>query len=42
MELYRNIAAAFNNGARIRVSKFSDRGYCNGALIHKNSWQHLN
>jgi len=42
MEYYRTIAAAFNNGARIRVSKFGHHSHCNGAYMHKNSWQHLN
>jgi hypothetical protein len=42
MVIYRNIVAAFNNGARIKVFKYADRGYCNGAMINKNSWQHLN
>ncbi len=42
MEYFRTIAAAFNNGARIRVTKFGHLSYCNDASMNKNSWQHLN
>jgi hypothetical protein len=42
MEYFKTIAAAFNNGARIRVTKYGHNSYCNGAYMNKNSWQHLN
>ena len=42
MEYFRTIAAAYNNGARIRVTKFSQNSYCNSAFMNKNSFQHLN
>ncbi|WP_086932811.1 hypothetical protein [Agarilytica rhodophyticola] len=42
MENFRTIAAAFNNGSRILVTKFGHLDYCSGASLHKNSWQHLN
>lgn len=42
MTYYRTIAAAFNNGSRIFVSKFRDRDTCNYVSMTKTSWQHLN
>jgi hypothetical protein len=42
MEYFRTIAAAFNNGARIAVSKYAHHSHCGGAYMNKNSWQHLN
>ncbi len=42
MENYRAIAAAFNNGSRIIVSKFGHISSCKGVYLKTNSWQHLN
>lgn len=42
MEYFRTIAAAFNNGARIRVTKFSHQSQCHDASMNKNSFNHLN
>lgn len=42
MENYRAIAAAFNNGSRITVSKAGHISSCTSVYLNKNSWQHLN